>query len=229
MRRRDQASYTLVRRRARQQSWRRSASRCRPACRTPRCSPTTGSASAASITGCSRPARESGLIAGAVLAIIVGIVVVAQTLYASTKEHLNEFATLRALGASSGFIRKVILWQAVLSAIMGYVLGMVVAKVVTYLLRDMLPIADDVQSGLGSAGVDGRHVRAGGGQRHLQSDTHRSRCGLQPVGLFAYRIQRWSAPSGRLLASGVIGALLGLLPARDARAKASRVLSVWGT
>jgi putative ABC transport system permease protein len=82
----------------------------------------------------------SGLIAGAVLAIIVGIVVVSQTLYASTKEHINEFATLRALGASSGFIRKVILWQAVLSALMGYVLGMVLAKIVTYLLSDMLPI-----------------------------------------------------------------------------------------
>ena len=82
----------------------------------------------------------SGLIAGAVLAIIVGIVVVSQTLYASTKEHINEFATLRALGASAGFIRKVILWQAVLSALMGYVLGMVLAKVVTYLLSDMLPI-----------------------------------------------------------------------------------------
>ena len=74
------------------------------------------------------------------IAIVVGIVVVAQTLYASTKEHINEFATLRALGASSGFIRKVILWQAVLSALMGYVLGMVLAKIVTYLLSDMLPI-----------------------------------------------------------------------------------------
>jgi putative ABC transport system permease protein len=82
----------------------------------------------------------SGLIAGAVLAIIVGIVVVSQTLYASTKEHINEFATLRALGASSGFIRKVILWQAVLSALMGYVLGMILAKIVTYFLSDMLPI-----------------------------------------------------------------------------------------
>jgi putative ABC transport system permease protein len=82
----------------------------------------------------------SGLIAGALLAIVVGIVVVAQTLYASTKEHINEFATLRALGASSGFIRKVILWQAVLSAIMGYCLGMVLAQVVIYFLRDILPI-----------------------------------------------------------------------------------------
>ena len=83
----------------------------------------------------------SGLIAGAVLGIVVGVVVVSQTLYASTKEHLNEFATLRALGASAGFIRKVILWQAVMSAIMGYVLGMVVSVIVIYFLRDSLPIA----------------------------------------------------------------------------------------
>ena len=83
----------------------------------------------------------SGLIAGAVLAIVVGIVVVSQTLYASTKEHINEFATLRALGASSNFVRKVILWQAVLSALMGYVLGMVLSQVVTYFLSDILPIA----------------------------------------------------------------------------------------
>ena len=74
------------------------------------------------------------------LGIVVGVVVVSQTLYASTKEHLNEFATLRALGASAGFIRKVILWQAVMSAIMGYVLGMVVSVIVIYFLRDSLPI-----------------------------------------------------------------------------------------
>jgi putative ABC transport system permease protein len=78
----------------------------------------------------------AALIAGAILGIIVGIVVVAQTLYASTKEHLNEFATLRALGASSGFICRVILWQAVLSAVMGYVLGMALSQLVIYLSRD---------------------------------------------------------------------------------------------
>ena len=69
----------------------------------------------------------AALIAGAALGIIVGIVIVAQTLYASTKDHLNEFATLRALGASAGYINKVILMQAVLSAVLGYLLGMVLS------------------------------------------------------------------------------------------------------
>jgi putative ABC transport system permease protein len=63
------------------------------------------------------------LIAGAVLGIIVGVVIVAQTLYSSTKDHLNEFATLRALGASASYIHAVILIQAMLSAIIGYAAG----------------------------------------------------------------------------------------------------------
>jgi putative ABC transport system permease protein len=82
----------------------------------------------------------AGLIAGMVLSIIVGVVVVSQTLYASTKEHINEFATLRALGASSGFLCRVILWQAVLSAIIGFVLGMVVSRIAIYFLNSILPI-----------------------------------------------------------------------------------------
>lgn len=78
----------------------------------------------------------SALIAGAVLGIIVGIVIVAQTLYASTKDHLNEFATLRALGASAGYIHKVILMQAVLSAVLGYVLGMCLSMLVIRASRE---------------------------------------------------------------------------------------------
>ena len=74
----------------------------------------------------------SALIAGAILGIIVGIVIVAQTLYASTKDHLNEFATLRALGASAGYIHRVILMQAVLSAALGYILGMGLSMLVIW-------------------------------------------------------------------------------------------------
>src|SRR6185369_3678899 len=65
----------------------------------------------------------AALFAGALLGVIVGTVVVAQTLYASTKEHLNEFATLRAIGSSRRYIYKVIIWQAVLSAIIGFSLA----------------------------------------------------------------------------------------------------------
>jgi len=65
----------------------------------------------------------AALFAGALLGIIVGTVIVAQTLYSSTKDHLSEFATLRAIGSSSAYIYKVIIWQAVLSAVIGYSLA----------------------------------------------------------------------------------------------------------
>ena len=81
------------------------------------------------------------LIGGAILGLVVGTVIVAQTLYSSTKDHLNEFATLRALGSSSGYIHRVILAQAALSAVLGYALGMIIAMTVVYLSeRTALPI-----------------------------------------------------------------------------------------
>ena len=54
----------------------------------------------------------AALFAGALLGVIVGTVIVAQTLYSSTKDHLNEFATLRAIGSSDSYIYKVIVCQA---------------------------------------------------------------------------------------------------------------------
>ncbi|MCB1521506.1 MAG: ABC transporter permease [Hyphomicrobiaceae bacterium] len=74
----------------------------------------------------------AALIAGAMLGLIVGVVIVAQTLYASTKDHLNEFATLRALGASSSYIIQVILLQALMSAVIGYTIGMILALIVNW-------------------------------------------------------------------------------------------------
>jgi putative ABC transport system permease protein len=78
----------------------------------------------------------AALIAGALLGLIVGIVIVAQTLYSSTKDHINEFATLRALGAGAGYIVKVILMQAVLSGLIGYVLGMALSTLAIQAAQD---------------------------------------------------------------------------------------------
>ncbi|HKF07756.1 MAG TPA: ABC transporter permease [Xanthobacteraceae bacterium] len=60
------------------------------------------------------------LFAGALLGMIVGTVIVAQTLYSSTKDHINEFATLRAIGCSRLYIHKVIVCQALISAVLGF-------------------------------------------------------------------------------------------------------------
>jgi putative ABC transport system permease protein len=60
------------------------------------------------------------LIAGAILGLLVGTVIVAQTLYSSTKDHIAEFATLRAIGSTSRYIHRVILCQALISAAIGF-------------------------------------------------------------------------------------------------------------
>jgi putative ABC transport system permease protein len=72
----------------------------------------------------------AALFAGALLGAIVGTVIIAQTLYSSTKDHLSEFATLRALGSSNGYIHKVIIVQALLSAVIGYSLAAVIDLII---------------------------------------------------------------------------------------------------
>ena len=72
----------------------------------------------------------AALFAGALLGVIVGTVIVAQTLYSSTKDHLNEFATLRAMGSSRRYIYKVIICQALLSAVIGFGLAYLVGLLV---------------------------------------------------------------------------------------------------
>jgi putative ABC transport system permease protein len=83
----------------------------------------------------------AALFAGALLGVIVGTVIVAQTLYSSTKDHLNEFATLRAIGSSGMYIHKVIIWQALLSAVIGFCIAAGIGAVVVKFTADSaLPI-----------------------------------------------------------------------------------------
>src|SRR5262249_19433138 len=64
------------------------------------------------------------VLLAALLGLVVGVVVVAQTLYATTMVHLKEYGTLKAMGANNGYLSRVILQQAVISAVIGYVLAM---------------------------------------------------------------------------------------------------------
>jgi len=83
----------------------------------------------------------AALFAGALLGTIVGTVIVAQTLYSSTKDHLSEFVTLRAIGSSSLYIHKVIILQALLSAVIGFALAAGIALTIVVTTADTaLPI-----------------------------------------------------------------------------------------
>lgn len=67
------------------------------------------------------------VLMAAALGVIVGVVVVAQTIYAATVDHLREYGTLKAMGASNGYLYRVIIKQAALSACMGYACGMAIS------------------------------------------------------------------------------------------------------
>jgi putative ABC transport system permease protein len=74
----------------------------------------------------------AALFAGALLSVIVGTAIVAQTLYSSTKDHLYEFATLRAIGASNSYIYKVIICQALLNAVIGFAIAALIGTAVAH-------------------------------------------------------------------------------------------------
>ena len=67
------------------------------------------------------------VLIAAVLGLVVGFVVVAQTIYATTMDHVREFGTLKAMGAPNSYVYKVIMQQAAISAVIGYALGMIVS------------------------------------------------------------------------------------------------------
>lgn len=72
------------------------------------------------------------VLIAAVLGLVVGIVVVTQTIYATTVDHLREYGTLKAMGAPNSYIYRVILQQAGIAAVLGYTLGMVVSLFVVH-------------------------------------------------------------------------------------------------
>ncbi|HUQ50251.1 MAG TPA: ABC transporter permease [Terriglobales bacterium] len=57
------------------------------------------------------------------LGCLVGVVVVAQTLYSSTMEHIKEFGTVKAIGGSNADIYAILGKQATIAAIAGYLVG----------------------------------------------------------------------------------------------------------
>ncbi len=67
------------------------------------------------------------VLTAAIMGLIVGVAVVAQTIYAATMDHLREYGTLKAMGATNIYLYRVLIEQAVWSAALGYGLAMIIA------------------------------------------------------------------------------------------------------
>jgi putative ABC transport system permease protein len=76
------------------------------------------------------------IVSSSVLALFVGVVIAAQTLYASTMDRLPEYATLRAMGGGRGYLYRIVVTQALIGGAIGYVLGMACVLAMVWLSRD---------------------------------------------------------------------------------------------
>jgi putative ABC transport system permease protein len=72
------------------------------------------------------------VLLAALLGLVVGVVVVTQTIYATTMDHLREYGTLKAIGAPNSYVYRVILQQAGMSAVLGYAMGIAVSLFVVH-------------------------------------------------------------------------------------------------
>jgi putative ABC transport system permease protein len=76
------------------------------------------------------------LISSSLLALLVGVVVVAQTLYASTMDRLPEYAVIRAMGGPRSYLYKIVVKQAVISGVLGGAIGISIVALLAYLSRN---------------------------------------------------------------------------------------------
>jgi putative ABC transport system permease protein len=76
------------------------------------------------------------LISSSILALLVGIVIAAQTLYASTMDRLPEYATIRAMGGPKSYLYKIVIKQAVIGGLLGYLVGISLVLLLAHLARN---------------------------------------------------------------------------------------------
>lgn len=88
---------------------------------------------------------------GAIMGFVVGAIIVYQILFADVSDHLPEYATLKAMGYTHGYLRNVVLQEAVILAVLGYLPGLGVAYLVFNRGADAtrLPLEMSLQSALG--------------------------------------------------------------------------------
>jgi putative ABC transport system permease protein len=63
---------------------------------------------------------------GAIMGFVVGAIIVYQILFADVSEHLNEYATLRAIGYKNRFVSGIVLQEAAILAVLGYLPGVAI-------------------------------------------------------------------------------------------------------
>jgi putative ABC transport system permease protein len=83
----------------------------------------------------------AGFFGNALMGFIVGLVIVSQTIYSATMEHIREYGTLKAIGAKNMHVYSVILQQAGIAAVAGFTLAVMIQRLVLILKPVTVQIA----------------------------------------------------------------------------------------
>ncbi len=78
------------------------------------------------ILGSSGIALSTGTLI--IFALIAGFFIIGLTMYSSALDRLKDYGTLKAIGAGNAYIRRLILTQAILFAIVGFTVGMLLLE-----------------------------------------------------------------------------------------------------
>jgi putative ABC transport system permease protein len=78
------------------------------------------------------------ILVAALLGFTIGLAITSQTMYANTMEQLDEFATLKALGADNGTVARLVIYQAAIIGAVGALLGVGLTVPLVWLARTYL-------------------------------------------------------------------------------------------
>jgi putative ABC transport system permease protein len=78
------------------------------------------------------------LTVAAVLGFGIGLVLVAQTIYSITAENIEEYATMKAMGASDRDVRSVVLTQSLICGVLGGFFGLLMVEPSALVLRALV-------------------------------------------------------------------------------------------
>ena len=92
---------------------------------------------------------------GVVIGLTVGGIIVYQILFSDVSDHLQEYATLKAMGYTNGYLFKVVLQEAVILAVLGFLPGLGASIALFYMAGEAtrLPLEMDLQLALSVLGL----------------------------------------------------------------------------
>ncbi len=64
---------------------------------------------------------------GSLMGLVVGMVIVYQILFSDIASHLSEYATLKAMGYSNGYLSRVVMSEAFILAVIGFIPGLLLS------------------------------------------------------------------------------------------------------